>query len=135
MCSEHLRSRINKGAIYFGIDDQTQALTVREKQMSAISHEEWHGYFVLRRQMIYAITTPTSLIRSGPKFYILTAFERDNNETVVMMNGMLMKAGVHNAIFQGNIVLVRDIDAFDKCDIVNRGAVDSVILEQLPTAT
>ena len=134
--SESGRERVCQGAIEFSVA-QNGDFEVREVQrgvpsVARIAHNEvFTGHFIFGHNSLIAMLRDDQ--EKQPKFYILSIPPyRNNDKQNVVMDGALLKIGVQQTVFIGNVLLVRRETALEECTVMERSEVEpSDILDYL----
>lgn len=133
--SERGREHVCRGAIEFMVAANGD-LEVKEVQRAvpfgaAIAHNEvFTGHFTFGRNSLIAILRDDQ--EKHPKFYILSIppYRNDDKQNMTM-DGALLKIGAHQAVFIGNVHLVRSQTALKECTVMPRSKVDQEIIDYL----
>jgi hypothetical protein len=150
MKSEDWPNDVVIGALRFEIEPNTGAFAVTERQerhtgrsstspgaqpnidkrtpLSVV--ENWRGYCFPRQGRVVIILR--SNIDRVPKFYIFHTPHYTETNTVGDMQGIMIKLGTKGGgIFVSKVFLVRDEQAFNKCDVVPGSEIDKGIFDYL----
>ena len=138
--SEDISQSIVVGAVAFSRNKETQAFEVTELQQSERPRrvERWNGHYFARQERIVIVERGKGqILRDTPKFYVLNtphADETDNGQVVTEVGGTMLKfgsGGTNTGAFSAKVLLRRDPEAFDKCNVVPIETVDPDILNEI----
>lgn len=128
--AEDIPDSVVRGAMEFSQNLATKAFEVTELQRSTKPPraERWSGYYFHRREHFFLVMRGESrLLRRAPKFYILNTPHADDDDLVSDIGGRMLKiasGGGHTdpGTFATKVLLRRDPEAFNKCDVLPRSA-------------
>jgi hypothetical protein len=138
--SEDINGSVIVGAMGFSRNQTSQGFEVRELQESTRPRrvERWNGYYFARRERIVIVTRGEGrILQKTPKFYVLNTPHIDDteqDEVVSEIGGTMLKlgsGGSNTGAFSTKVLLRRDPDAFNKCNVVPIETIDPDIRNEL----
>jgi hypothetical protein len=119
--SEDFRNHVVIGAIKFDFNQAGDSFEVKEHQRinSSGAVEYWEGYcFARRSHLIVMLKGQGDILDNLPKFYILSPPHSNSTHLVIGTTGIMFKIGRGGGVFQANVLMRRDDEAFTKCDVL-----------------